>query len=307
MGNVTAKDVHAAVDKSDVSKLEKILEAKPELIDELSADGETPIFHACAVGNLDVAELLLEFEADVSIPCKPMQNMTCLHLAAMDIEPELVSLLLEGGADANAKTVEGVTPLHCAVQYGSFEISKLLLEAGADPTATTVDGTTPFEVTPNGDENIVPLTGEQIAELFTYAKKAFTSSGGAAMIKTNKKFNHENDGDDDFNEMLRFFRDAGLGCAEAKSCAVYSVKRGAKTAKKLAVLIKSQRFTLRELLESAGSGVIPLDDVDYELVVVALSRVIQNLYAQSNEDVSSSLFTLESVVKETENVTGQDE
>lgn len=37
MGNVTAKDVHAAVDKSDVSKLEKILEAKPELIDELSA------------------------------------------------------------------------------------------------------------------------------------------------------------------------------------------------------------------------------------------------------------------------------
>jgi ankyrin repeat protein len=48
------------------------------------------------------------------------------------------------------------------VQYGSFEISKLLLEAGADPTATTVDGTTPFEVTPNGDEDVVPLTGEQV-------------------------------------------------------------------------------------------------------------------------------------------------
>ncbi len=37
MGNATAKDVHNAVEKSDVSKLEKILEAKPELIDELSA------------------------------------------------------------------------------------------------------------------------------------------------------------------------------------------------------------------------------------------------------------------------------
>jgi hypothetical protein len=36
MGNATAKDVHNAVEKSDIGKLEKILEAKPELVNELS-------------------------------------------------------------------------------------------------------------------------------------------------------------------------------------------------------------------------------------------------------------------------------
>jgi hypothetical protein len=116
----------------------------------------------------------------------------------------------------------------------------------------------------------------------------------------------ENDGDDDFNEMLRFFRDAGLGCAEAKLCAADSVKRGAKTAKKLAALVKSQRFTLQEIIESAGSGEVPLDDVDYELVVVALSKVMQNLYGQSVDFVSSSLFVVDSVEKETPNGMGQD-
>ena len=33
-----------------------------------------------------------------------MQNMTCLHMAAMDGGSDLVEVLLEGGADPNAKT-----------------------------------------------------------------------------------------------------------------------------------------------------------------------------------------------------------
>jgi hypothetical protein len=37
MGNASAKDVHAAIDAGDIDKLEKILEAKPELIDALNS------------------------------------------------------------------------------------------------------------------------------------------------------------------------------------------------------------------------------------------------------------------------------
>ena len=107
--------------------------------------------------------------------------------------------------------------------------------------------------------------------------------------------------------MRRFFRDAGLGCAEAKLCAEEAVKRGAKTAKKLAALVKSQRFTLREMLESAGSGVVPLDDVDYELLAVALSHVTHKLYTQNIENGSSLLFSSgDSAVRETTNGVVQD-
>ena len=118
MGNASAKDIHDAVDACDLEKLEKILEAKIELIDALSKEvpintfqptpttyssyclllcsspllrihssplypssiiwlhqGETPIFRACANGNMEVVELLLEFEADLSITCSSCMDM----------------------------------------------------------------------------------------------------------------------------------------------------------------------------------------------------------------------------------------
>ena len=54
--------------------------------------------------------------------------------------------------------------------------------------------------------------------------------------------------------MRLFFKIAGLGSTEAKLCATESLKRGAKTAKKLAVLIKMNHFTLDELMNSAGGA-----------------------------------------------------
>jgi len=99
------------------------------------------------------------------------------------------------------------------------------------------------------------------------------------------------DGDEDFNEMLRFFRGAGLGCTEAKLCAADAVVRGAKTAKKFAVMVKAKRLSLEEMFASAGTGGAELDEVDYELVALALSHVIQSLYtSQSIEGSSPTAF-----------------
>ena len=41
----------------------------------LISQGETPIFRACANGNIEVVELLLEFEADLSIKCSSCMDM----------------------------------------------------------------------------------------------------------------------------------------------------------------------------------------------------------------------------------------
>ena len=40
MGNASTKDIHDAVDAGDLEKIEKILEAKIELIDALSKEVE---------------------------------------------------------------------------------------------------------------------------------------------------------------------------------------------------------------------------------------------------------------------------
>ena len=52
--------------------------------------------------------------------------------------------LLEAGADANGRTTEGgATPLHNAAASGSVELVQLLLEYGADAEARLDDGRTP--------------------------------------------------------------------------------------------------------------------------------------------------------------------
>lgn len=78
--------------------------------------------------------------------CQTCMNMTCLHMAATDTNPEIVDVLLESGADPNVRTTDGATPLHCAFQYCAFEVAKLLILGGADIHAVTEDGQTPFDV-----------------------------------------------------------------------------------------------------------------------------------------------------------------
>ena len=71
---------------------------------------------------------------------------------------EIVRLLIEGGADVNAKTnqnissdmeaglvVQGETPLHFATNRGEAEMVQLLLRSGADEHAETALGETPLD------------------------------------------------------------------------------------------------------------------------------------------------------------------
>lgn len=55
----------------------------------------------------------------------------------------VASLLLENGADVNARDNYGLTPLHYVSENGCVD---LLLEAGADPQARTCDGQTPEDI-----------------------------------------------------------------------------------------------------------------------------------------------------------------
>ena len=45
---------------------------------------------------------------------------------------EAIYLLVEAGADINAKGERGYTPLHCAAEQNHFKAIKLLLALGAD-------------------------------------------------------------------------------------------------------------------------------------------------------------------------------
>lgn len=70
---------------------------------------------------------------------------TPLHIAAINEDLKAIELLLDEGADLNARGEGGMTSLHYAVQMEKMEAIQLLLEHGAD-RAVTDD----FDETPAG-------------------------------------------------------------------------------------------------------------------------------------------------------------
>jgi uncharacterized protein len=72
------------------------------------------------------------------------QGRTLLHYAANEGRLSDVELLLQSGADPNAKDDSGWTPLHFAVQSDSKEVVALLLGNGAEVDAIDLDGNSPL-------------------------------------------------------------------------------------------------------------------------------------------------------------------
>ncbi|KAK9700484.1 Ion transport protein [Popillia japonica] len=67
------------------------------------------------------------------------RDLTALHLAAEGGYVECIEVLLEKGADTNAKNHRGQTPLHLAARAQAFDCVELLLGKGADPTIADYD------------------------------------------------------------------------------------------------------------------------------------------------------------------------
>ncbi|XP_057309067.1 ankyrin repeat and LEM domain-containing protein 1-like [Hydractinia symbiolongicarpus] len=69
-------------------------------------------------------------------PCRPTRDGTCpLHTAVVlesPTGPEIVSRMLNYGADPNVKTDTGLSPLHIAAMWGRVDTINLLLDNGAN-------------------------------------------------------------------------------------------------------------------------------------------------------------------------------
>jgi ankyrin repeat protein len=133
----------AALGKSD--SLKTALDHHPELINDFSEDGFTPLSLASYFGNEDITHFLLLNGADANIPSKNGYNVYPLHSAVAANYTMIAKMLLEAGADINVVQMSGATPLHSAASNGNIELLIVLLEAGANVHAIMEDGKTPAD------------------------------------------------------------------------------------------------------------------------------------------------------------------
>ena len=95
------------------------------------------LYHVSRENKTDRVAELLERGADPNERWGPMLGKTSLHAAAEGGALDAVRLLIEHGADVNARGTWGnglnATPLHYAACAGHVSMVRLLLENGADP------------------------------------------------------------------------------------------------------------------------------------------------------------------------------
>ena len=114
-------------------RLQALLDETPSSVNVVDRRGRvTPLMHAAALGSLDTVRLLIEHGADVN--ARSAAGATALMWAAAD--PAKVRLLVERGADVKAASESGRTALLLAAMSDrSAETVRLLLERGADAKA----------------------------------------------------------------------------------------------------------------------------------------------------------------------------
>lgn len=151
-------DIFEATAAGRADKVSEILQNDPAATKSWSADGFTVLHFAAFFARADIARNLIRHGADVAAVATNPMKVTPLHSAAAAHSGEIVRILVENGAPANARQEGGWTALHEAAKIGDKEMVKVLLEYGCDPQARSDDGRTPAQMAEaKGNREIVKL------------------------------------------------------------------------------------------------------------------------------------------------------
>lgn len=99
--------------------------------------GQTQLMRAAAEGDINRVNDLLRRRADIS--CRGDEGQTCLTLAVMNGQSQVVQRLLEAGANPN-EADDRMPALHWASNRGYIEVIDSLLAHGANQNATNAKG-----------------------------------------------------------------------------------------------------------------------------------------------------------------------
>ncbi|KAJ7976888.1 ankyrin repeat domain-containing protein 1 [Quillaja saponaria] len=145
------RDLAAAAQLGDVDALRRAIDNLTGSLDEPVEDGDTVLHLTCLYGHFPCVQLLLERGANLE--AKDEDGALPLHDACAGGFTEIVQLILNraNGAEHIKRMLESVdaegdTPLHHAARGEHVDVIRLLLAYGASPSKSNLYGKTPGEL-----------------------------------------------------------------------------------------------------------------------------------------------------------------
>lgn len=139
-------DVFESAAVGNVGRLEELLADDPVAARATSPDGGTALHFASFFGQEEATRVLLAHEPDLAAVAPAFGSVQPINSAAASGNAATVRMLLEAGANANARQAAGWTALHAAAKAGNTEMIICLLEHDADASLTADDGSTPLDL-----------------------------------------------------------------------------------------------------------------------------------------------------------------
>lgn len=126
-------------------------------VDSVDAVDQTALIAAAGKDHFEIVQLLLDRGAKPDVT-DPAGWTALIHATYFGARPELLSLLVQKGANVNHQNDRGATALYLAAAAGREETVRRLLALGANASLATRSGYTPLRVAQiNGLTRIVEL------------------------------------------------------------------------------------------------------------------------------------------------------
>ena len=141
-GSAPALTIWEAAALGRDANLDALLAADAALVNAPAPDGFFPLSLAAFFAPAATVQRLIDAGADPGVASRNGMQVQPLHAAVASRNLDAVRLLLDHGADPNARQQVGYTPLMGAAGSGRDDLVDLLLAHGADPALVAEDGKT---------------------------------------------------------------------------------------------------------------------------------------------------------------------